>query len=386
MTGSVSLNQNPDKIPSRFKTIDGLRGLAALGVVVYHLAGTLQPELSRLVPSFINTIFNFGYLGVPIFFVISGFVISLSVGYSQISRKYARNFVLRRSIRLDPTYWASIALVVLLLHLKYRFFDPSIELPPLQTILANMFYLQELLGSEPRISVVYWTLCLEVQLYLFFLFSVWLSQRLSSLLSLDKYFIHLAIICGLGVYSICLDLTVFQLSIKGLFVANWHYFLMGVLVSNVVRKLPYSTTIFLAWLALEVAFEATVRIKYYAIAGISCAFLIFFLWKNNLLNIVLGGKTFQYLGKISYTLYLVHPEFGWTFIALCKHFLKDGMTPILAGVIFLAGIFVSIIGAHIFHLLFEKPSLWLCNQLKTKNLRDAIGNRFRRRSITKSEA
>ena len=97
-----------------------MRGLAALGVVVYHMSLNLQPQLSQLLPDFINIIFSYGFLGVPIFFVISGFVISLSVGDSQISLKYAGQFILRRSIRLDPTYWVAIAVAITLMIVKNK--------------------------------------------------------------------------------------------------------------------------------------------------------------------------------------------------------------------------------------------------------------------------
>src|SRR3970282_136585 len=107
--GSAQVNTKNVNAVNRYRSIDGMRGIAALGVVVFHLAGNLKPELSILLPDFINVIFSYGYLGVPVFFVISGFVISLSVKDSPITANYAGNFILRRSIRLDPTYWASIA-------------------------------------------------------------------------------------------------------------------------------------------------------------------------------------------------------------------------------------------------------------------------------------
>ena len=58
---------------SRLKSLDGLRGIAAMGVVLYHLCGNLKAELAQAFPAFLNTLVSYGYLGVPIFFVISGF-------------------------------------------------------------------------------------------------------------------------------------------------------------------------------------------------------------------------------------------------------------------------------------------------------------------------
>ena len=64
-----------------------------------------------------------GFLGVDIFFVISGFVIALSVSKGAPTFGYFGRFIVRRSIRLDPPYWSSILLEVLLLHLSLRLFS-----------------------------------------------------------------------------------------------------------------------------------------------------------------------------------------------------------------------------------------------------------------------
>jgi peptidoglycan/LPS O-acetylase OafA/YrhL len=353
---------------NRYRTIDGMRGIAALGVVVYHLSGNSGEELSKLLPEFINIIFSYGFLGVPVFFVISGFVISLSIGNSCITPKYAGNFILRRIIRLDPTYWATIVFSILLLYIQNYFLGTADPTPSPLNILAHMMYLQELLSIKPIISVVYWTLCLEVQLYLFYLLTSWLSQALSAKTGNKRHVIHMLLILSAGVYSTLVDRGFSSISVPGLFISNWHYFLMGVLVSNAVRKMPYSFYIFAAWIIFEITIQISVSVKAFGIAGILSSSLIFTLWRTDLLDTALTRIELQYLGKISYTLYLLHPEVGWKTISLGKHVLHDYMTPVLAGIIFIMGIFVSILFAHIFHIALERPSLWLSSKLKKASL------------------
>ena len=326
---------------------------------------------------------HYGFLGVPLFFVISGFVISLSVGSTFVSKSYAGNFILRRSVRLDPTYWASIAFAVALLYMKYRFFDPSIELPSFTDVLAHMFYLQELLQVEPKISVVYWTLCLEVQLYLFFLFTLWLSQKMART-SFSRYYVHLAIICLAGLYSILLDVRILEIKVPGLFTPNWHYFLMGVLVSNVVRGLPHSSTILFGWIILEIVAQAVAYFRPYVMTGVLCSLLIYIFWKLELLEKVFSGRVFQYLGRISYTLYLVHPDVGWNLISLSRHFIGDTLTPLMGGALFFLAIIASIICAHFFHLMFERPSLRLCAALKSESLGSLLTRARLRLGLSKS--
>jgi len=352
---------------SRYRTIDGLRGIAALAVVFYHLSGNLQPELSTLLPNVLNIVFSYGYLGVPVFFVISGFVISLSIGNSTITPKYFGNFVLRRSIRLDPTYWASIIIAIVLLNIKLQFLNMPTSTPSASNILAHMFYLQNILEIKPIISVIYWTLCLEVQFYLFYILTLWFSQKNTNT---SLFSTHIILITLIGVLSIFTDHQLITIPIPGLFIASWHYFLMGVLVSNVIQKLPYSTTILALWICIEILFQLNVTIKAYSFAGIFTCLFIYILWKKNKLNSVFTRKEFQFLGKISYTLYLIHPDIGWKVISIGKLLLGNNVSPVMAGVLFIAGLISSILCAYLLHLLVEKPTLIFCNKLKTSKFRE----------------
>lgn len=51
---SAQVNTKSINAVNRYRSIDGMRGIAALGVVVFHLAGNLKPELSKLLPEFVN--------------------------------------------------------------------------------------------------------------------------------------------------------------------------------------------------------------------------------------------------------------------------------------------------------------------------------------------
>jgi peptidoglycan/LPS O-acetylase OafA/YrhL len=349
---------------NRFGTIDGLRGVAAISVVFFHLSGNLQAELALLFPDFLNLAFSYGYLGVPVFFVISGFVISLSIGSHAITKGYFGGFVLRRSIRLDPTYWVSIIIALLLLLIKEYYIGEPIDFPSMSNILFHMFYLQDVFSINPKISVIYWTLCLEVQLYLFYILSLWLAQKLTAKQSNSSNNLHCIIILLIGLVSLLADYQLITIPISGLFLSSWHYFLMGVLVSNTVRKLPNSGTILLVWLILEVTFQSSIFIKAYSIAGILSCIAIYILWRNEMLNKSLTSRPFQFLGKISYTLYLLHPDIGWKVISIGKSLFQDQLSPLVAGGLFVLGIVVSIFAAYILHLAVEKPTLLLCNKLK----------------------
>lgn len=151
----------------RFEIIDALRGLAAVGILLYHLY-EMPPQRSVLhdaLPGFVGFLAKVGSDGVPVFFVISGFVIAWSTGNLGDRWRDGARFSLRRQVRLDPPYYVVMAAVLamgvvegLMPGLTHRSFSAL-------DIVLNMFYLQEIFHA-PSVLRVAWTLCLEVQFYL----------------------------------------------------------------------------------------------------------------------------------------------------------------------------------------------------------------------------
>jgi len=165
---------------SRFTYIDALRGLAALAVAAYHFyhSAGLMAVYDASLPRFITAPLSRGYLGVQIFFVLSGFVIAYSQRDTFVTLRYLGNFALRRSLRLDPPYWAAIFAVIVLNWLAYRLHFEGLEpMPSIPVVLANMIYIHDLLGVQKILSVS-WTLCIEVQFYLILTVVVGLVQRM----------------------------------------------------------------------------------------------------------------------------------------------------------------------------------------------------------------
>src|SRR3954463_5453335 len=91
---STALTRTP-----RFRTIDGLRGIAALSVAIFHFNGALVRSTPNWIPHWAQAVASNGFLGVEVFFVISGFVIAFSVRDGEYSGRYLGRFALRRSIR-----------------------------------------------------------------------------------------------------------------------------------------------------------------------------------------------------------------------------------------------------------------------------------------------
>lgn len=148
-----------DSLPRRrLNGLDGLRFVAAAAVVGYHYTGVGTTYWgavpSHVFPS-LNHLTRYGYLGVELFFVVSGFVI-LMTAYGRPIEKFTAS----RIARLFPAYWAAVVLTVGL-HLLWRggIRTSSLESLVNLTMVQGGFNIQDVQGA-------FWTLWIELKFYL----------------------------------------------------------------------------------------------------------------------------------------------------------------------------------------------------------------------------
>ena len=98
-------------VGKHFIALDGLRGIAILMVVILHFSPLLSPNGWE---GTIRTACYPGYLGVTLFFVLSGFLITRILIQTRSNRDYFVTFFLRRALRIFPLYYAYIAFMILL--------------------------------------------------------------------------------------------------------------------------------------------------------------------------------------------------------------------------------------------------------------------------------
>ncbi len=149
--------QRPTWLPSYIPELQGLRGLAVLAVFFYHC----HP---RLEGTWIHYASLWGWTGVNLFFVLSGFLITSILLEAREQPRYFRNFYGRRALRIWPVY--VLVLVVVYLNAPW-FIGPSI-LDAVWTApwLAYIFFVQNLfhLALPPAIGPT-WSLAIEEQYY-----------------------------------------------------------------------------------------------------------------------------------------------------------------------------------------------------------------------------
>ena len=265
----------------RLAFVDAMRGLAALGVVLYHAKeGNHVPALELKLP-WLGGLLELGHFGVPVFFVLSGFVIALSLDGAQMRLSGVGWFMLRRSIRLDPPYWVAIAVQLGITLIK----DGNMNHFSSGQIAAHFFYLQELIGYN-QISIVFWTLCFEFQFYLVY----------SLLLCAPRQ--DLMLISAIAI-SLLWPLHIIPVIMPGLFLHLWHGFLLGVCAYWTLNK-GFPLSLFLSFAMVVSVFGGS-----FSLACALAASLIVIVGLGKQLG-SLNWRWIQGLGAISYSLYLIH--------------------------------------------------------------------------------
>lgn len=345
----------------RLAFLDALRGAAATWVVLFHFGdGGQITRLRAALPSWLDqSIFAAGHFGVPVFFVLSGFVIARSIGDGHVTPRYVGRFALRRAIRLDIPYWASIAVVLAFVALK-RLALPAAVQPTTSPgdVLAHMFYLQEFLGLHP-INPVYWTLTYEVQFYLLFCVLLGVAHALRHTPGDRRP--EAAVFTFAAVVAIAWPLIP-ALHARGIALINWYAFLLGAFASWSLSGRLHPRWVALFAVALLAVWSRTR--DSFIIACLATAMLIILVGRAGSLSNCGDSWLPQFLGKISYSLYLLHvPVSGAAFSLLSRLWDATVVHDVLAALIVLV---INCVTAWCFWWLAERPSTALARRLRER--------------------
>ena len=351
------------QVKERFSFVDALRGIAALAVVLFHaFEGNHIPQLIPVMPRWITEIIDHGNLGVAIFFVLSGFVIAHSIYSNRITFAFAGRFLLRRSLRLDPPYWVAIILAVGFAFLSAKVV-PDKPTPNVSVgqIVAHFLYLQDILGYA-SINTVFWTLCLEVQYYFIYVFLLALVRNDPDAPYQGKATI--AIIVAAALLSLLWPTGLIQDGLwPGSFLPFWHSFLLGVVAYWAWRN-PKLMVVFMGF-AFVVTASAVVKNNGFSLVSAVTACCLWFAAISGQIVKSLNWSWLQFLGKISYSLYLTHnPITGATFRA---GYMLTGHTAAWEAFWWAVSLACCIIFAEAMWRLIEAPSMRLARKIVLKN-------------------
>ena len=322
----------------RIAVIEQLRGIASLSVCWFHLTNQYGDWVSRTGA--------LGWLGVEAFFVISGFVIplSLALDWKTFGARAVPGFLARRLIRIEPPYLISILLVVglnALAALSPLFAGQAPTVPNAQ-ILLHAAYLIPFTEYE-WLQPVYWTLAFEFLFYLVvgLCIPLFVSRR-AGLLGWC-YVVFLGVIAG-GFVS-----PLFAL------------FGMGLLVFRAREDLdrPGLATLGIALTAAAMVPGGAVA---QAIVG-SLTACIILLQRCSQGVPGLVGRVLDNLGKISFSLYLLHVPVGGKVVNLGQRWLTSPEEHFALSAIALG---TSLLAAAFFWRLVEQPCLKAAAALRAR--------------------
>ncbi|WP_052069672.1 acyltransferase family protein [Streptacidiphilus albus] len=338
----------------RLYALDGMRLMAALGVLSFHWTayvdiGGIWPRghsPAQVMPA-VNHVAAYGWLGVNLFFVISGFVICMSCWGKSVGQ-----FFVSRVVRLYPAYWAAVLLTsTVLLTMGAWIRHGAANGLDAQAILANLTMLETPLGIR-QVDGVYWTLWAELRFYVLF----------GVLAAFGLTYRKVVAFCGVWMFVAILSIqakselltTIAMPQYAPFFIAGMAIFLMYKYGPNLLLWgiVGFSWLIALAQVRPIEAMYVNVLnhgLNWYVVAAgftvamglVLAAALGLFDWAN--------WKWLTVAGALTYPLYLIHQEAGWTLI----HFgLGHGL-----GVVGSLGtaFAVVVVVAYLIHRLIERP-------------------------------
>jgi peptidoglycan/LPS O-acetylase OafA/YrhL len=305
---------------------DYIRAIASLAVALFHLGGKAIPIL------------KFGWLGVEMFFVLSGFIICWAMPGSY-SPKMSTRFIIKRIIRIEPPYLISLVLLLLLNWLTIGNYSPDWRQILLHIGYVNNFF------NKPYLNPVYWTLGIEFQYYLFIAFffpflvknsGKWLIITLCVLPALihlpGQLLPALFPLFGLGIFCFLFQkrlISLLYLAAFGLITVISCLYTMG-------------------WLPVLAGLTAT-------------AFILIPLRPN---------KIVTFFSNISFSLYLTHDIVGSRLVVYLGT--EFSRTIFHKGLFFIAGIIVSILTAWLFYIFFEMPFFNKSKSIAYTSLKPAL--------------
>ncbi len=319
----------------RIEKLDALRGIAALMVCFFHFT---VPTKAFPPDHFIMQIGVYGKYGVEIFFIISGFVLPLSLYKNKYTIHKFFTFFIKRLVRIEIPYIGAIVVILVVSYLStlaplYTGVPFEIDY---QNLLLHLGYLNIYVGQK-WLSPVFWTLAIEFQFY--FIIGL-LYQPIINNTKAVRYTIYALLCGGVILYS---GVSIFR------FIA---FFLIGI-QCFLIREGQINKREFI----ISVILLSTVILYFRGGLGFACV-LIFLVWMFSTFR---SPKGLLFVGKISFSLYMLHGIIGGKFQNLMVNFFPETWQQLLMLIPVFA---VAIFGAYVFWRYVEKPAIILSKKVR----------------------
>ena len=345
----------------RLAGLDGLRGLAALYVVINHVFLRAFPGYPMDRAPFWAGWFIYGRFAVVVFIVLSGFSLALSPARHGWRLGGISQFARRRARRILPPYWAALAFSLAVAWLIVP--QPGNGVPDAKSVLVNGLLVQNIVGAHSP-NAAFWSMAVEAQLYLLFPLLLLAVRRWGAIAMVATVTLVVAAVGVFGPHISRLDTFVIQSppDLAALFA-------VGILSAGIVGASTARRSWPWAWLALAAAAPVLATIWWQGSVwtlhhlfwvdlalgpAIACLLAGLSTGRPAALLRLLDARPMRNLGLSSYSLYLTHaPIVAIVYERIVAGRVRAGVP---AFVVSLAIVLpLTIVFARLFASVFETP-------------------------------
>ena len=348
---------------NRLAGLDGVRGLAALFVVVNHIFLRTFPGYPVDHAPFWAGWFIYGRFAVVVFIVLSGFSLALSPARNGWRLHSVSRFAFRRARRILPAYWAALAFSLAVAWLVAA--QPGQGVPTPKSVVVNGLLVQNIVGA-PSPNRSFWSMAVEAQLYLVFPLLLLMVRRVGALVMVATVTLVVAAVGIVGPHVSGLSTFVIQSppDLAALFA-------VGILAAGIVgasrscRAWPW------AWLALAAAAPVFATIWWLGSVwtldhlfwvdlalgpAVACLLAALATGRPAPLLRLLDSRPLRNLGLSSYSLHLIHaPIVVVVYERVVAERFHHGVVAFLVTVVLAVPLTLAF--ARIFAAVFETPFL-----------------------------
>ena len=364
----------PTEKTKRIPELDGLRGVAILLVVSFHYINNQLVNSPGTIAKILCKLTSFGWVGVDLFFVLSGYLIGIILINKKRSANYFSTFYFRRIVRIIPNYFLLIFIFLLLLNIPYfsdSYFLTGNNVLPVWSYFAmtHNFYMAKLANLGNSAMSVTWSIGIEEQFYIVFPFIVYFLK--------DKWLLIVLILAIIltpvfrSMYAnwippyVLLNCRMDAISFGALIAYfSYHFDLSGWVSRHINWLLLIMLLDILVCAVLFYKFQdiGVIRNTLFGIFFSGCLILAL-TKKNNLYAAFLRNKLLGFVGTISYSLYLFH----YMILGLFHYFLFGKDIGIYNGkdiLITIAAFITSILFSWVIYMRLETPMVSIGKRLQ----------------------
>ena len=332
----------------RIAFLDALRALGAICILLHHFA--LYPPLSNWARPVLGTVLDFlvdHARTTQLFFGVSGYVLAHTLSRRVWTLRQVPAFVVQRYFRLGIPYLAAIALVLLAYRLGRHYLPIEITGGRVSSwqVFTHLFFLQGILGQE-QLSAGLWFVCINFQLCLMYVLLLVIRDSRSNS-CIDAGSIIGWVLAAISLFAVNLDAS---RDAWGLYF--FPYFFMGIVAHRALQSGAWRSEFWLYQILFVVAlcFEWRWRL----VASMGVGWLLFFVGKSGWDNRWQQSRIVMWLGKISYSVFLIHFPI---LVLVSTVSLRFGLnSPAEAVTALSLAVILSLVAATVLHRYVEIPA------------------------------